>query len=164
MKRLVFLLALLLVFPATFADSHGDPCKPVNAVWYLTDYLVGPDNCDGYDMCIPGRLIGTPNGTMTYFGYDADIVFDPFGTGFPVAMGMGEERIWTQHGEIFSVTHTLFDFATSAWTELLIVTGGTGKYENATGRMVFHTKLPPSRGKPISFDGPTTLVGMICTP
>ena len=164
MKKLVFFLALLLVFPATFADSSGEQCMPVNAVWYLTDYLEGPDNCDGYDYCIPGSLTGTPNGEMTFFGNESDAIWDPFDTGYSINLGVGEERIWTRHGEIFSLSHSVFDFDTAVWTELLIVTGGTGKYESVTGRMVFHNKLPPSPGKPISFDGPVTLVGSICTP
>jgi hypothetical protein len=164
MKRLAFFLALLLVFPATFADDSSDRCQPVNAVWYLTDYLVGPDNCDGYDYCIPGSLTGTPNGEMTFFGNVSDEIWDPFNTGYSINLGLGEERIWTQHGAIYSLTHAIFDFDTAVWTELLIVTGGTGKYESATGRMVFHNKLPPSPGKPISFDGPISLVGLICTP
>ena len=164
MNRLVFLIALLLVFPAAYADRSVEQCKPINAVWYLTDYLVGPGNCDGFDYCIPGSLTGTPNGEMTYFGMFADEIYNPIATSYSINIGFGEERISTQHGEIYSLTHTIFDFDTGVWTELLIVYGGTGKYENATGRMVFHTKLPPSPGKPISFDGPTTLLGSICTP
>ena len=164
MKRLVLLLALLLVFPAAIANPDGDQCKPVNAVWYLIDYLEGPENCNGFDYCIPGRLTGTPNGEMTFFGNILDEIFDPFGTGFNINMAKGEEHISTKHGDIYTLAHTVFDFDTAVWIELLIVTGGTGKYENATGSMVFHNKLPPSPGKPISFDGPVSLFGLICVP
>jgi len=164
MKSLLIVLALLLVFPAALASPNGDHCKPVNAVWYLTDYLTGAANCDGYDYCVPGRLTGTPNGEMTYFGNNADAIWDPFGTGYSINMAIGEERISTRHGDIYSLSHVIFDFDGPVWTELLIVTGGTGKYENATGRMVFHNKLPPSPGKPLSFDGPVSLFGFICTP
>ena len=164
MKRLMFLLVLLMVFPATFADSRSDRCQPVNADWYLIDYIEGPEYCDGYDYCIPGRLTGTPNGEMTFYGNYSDEIWDPFGTGYSINMGLGEERISTRHGEIHSLAHTIFDFETAVWTELLIVTGGTEKYENATGRMVFHNKLPPSPGKPISFNGPVSLAGFVCTP
>lgn len=164
MRKLWILTILLLVFPPAFANPDGEQCKPVNAVWYLTDYLEGPENCDGFDYCIPGSLTGTPNGEMTYFGNGSDEIWDPFGTGYSINMAMGEERISTPHGDIYSLTHVVFDFDSAVWTELLIVTGGTGKYENATGRMVFHTKLPPSPGKPISFNGPVSLAGLICTP
>lgn len=164
MKTLLILTALLFAFSPACADPGGDQCKPVNAVYYLTDYLEGPENCDGFDYCIPGSLTGTPNGTMTYFGNFADAIFDPFDTGYSVNVGLGEERISTRHGDINMLAHSMFDYGTAVFTELLIVTGGTEKYENATGRMVFHTNLPPSPGKPISFDGPVSLTGMICTP
>ena len=72
MKSLLIVLALLLVFPAALASPDGDHCKPVNAVWYLTDYLEGAEKCDGFDYCIPGSLTGTPNGELTYFGNGAD--------------------------------------------------------------------------------------------
>jgi hypothetical protein len=136
----------------------------LNAVWYLTDYIDGPEYCDGFDYCILGSLTGTPNGTMTFFAYYADQIFDPFDTGYNINVGVGEERISTKHGDINMLAQSMFDFDTSIMTELLIIRGGTGKYENATGRMVFHTRLPPSPGKPVSFDGPLSLSGMICTP
>ena len=91
-------------------------------------------------------------------------MFDPFDTGYNVNLGLGEERISTKHGDIYSTSHVLFDFDTAVGTELLIVRGGTGKYENATGRMVYHTKLLPSTGKLISFWGPMSLFGVVCTP
>lgn len=165
MKPLLILLAMLLVFPFAGAkEDDGNQCHPVNAVYYMTDYLIGAENCDGFDYCILGTLTGTPNGELTWLAYVADEIYDPFGTGYNINIGVGEERISTREGDIYSLSHATFDFDTSAWTELWIVTGGTGAYENATGTMVFHTKLPASTGKPISFEGPVSLSGMICTP
>ena len=63
MNYLFMLLAMLLVFPmANAQDGNGNQCSPVNATANFTDYLEGPENCDGFDYCIPGRLTGTLNG------------------------------------------------------------------------------------------------------
>lgn len=165
MKPFPALLAMLLVFSLANANAGaGKQCRPVIAVYYVTDYLDGAGNCDGFDYCIPGKLIGTPNGELTCFAYQADAIFDPFGIGYSVNIGVGEERISTRDGDVYSLSHFTFDFGTSAFTKLWIETGGTGKYENATGTMLFPTQLPGSKGKPISFEGPISLIGMISTP
>ncbi len=165
MKHFLILLAMLLVFPMANAAKIGDyQCNPVNAVAYVTGYLEGPENCDGFDYCVLGSLTGTPNGEITYFSNWADEVLDPFGTGDNMVLGVGEERISTRHGDIYTLSHITYDLDTDVYTELLTVKAGTGKYENAIGRMVYHTKLPPSPGKPISFFGPISLFGVVCTP
>jgi hypothetical protein len=153
--------ALLLVSPAAFANQ----CENVKATWYGTgDFFQDPEVCDGFDYCFPGTLTGKPKGEWMFFGSNATEMLDPFGTNFPINIAAGEQHIYTKRGDIYTVSHTLFDYDTAVFTELLVVTGGTGKYEDATGRIVNSTMLPPTEGQPIDFNGPSVLTGYICTP
>jgi hypothetical protein len=79
-KSFIIVFALVLVFPVALAAPDAGQCKPVNATWYLTDYIDGPEYCDGFDYCIPGKLTGTPNGDMTYFAYYIASAHDSSGT------------------------------------------------------------------------------------
>jgi len=160
-------LALLMVSTSSFAymNADGDKCEPVDTTWYGTgEFFQDPVVCDGWDYCFPGTLTGKPTGEWMFFGSLTTEMLDPFGTNFPINISASEQHIYTKRGDIYARSHTLFDYDTGAFTELLVVTGGTGEYEGATGRMVNSTKLPPSPGKPVDFNGPATLTGYICAP
>ena len=154
---------LLLVSTSAFADknANGEKCKSVNAVWNGTgEFFEDPEVCDGWDYCFPGTLKGKPTGEMMFFGSLTTEMLDPFGTNFPINVAAAEQHIYTKRGDIYIKSHTLFDYETGVFTELLVVTGGTGKYEGATGRIV--TSIDPR--KPFDFNGPAYLKGKICTP
>jgi hypothetical protein len=136
-------------------------CRPVNATNHETGFFEGEELCDGWDYCISGTLTGTFVGTMMEYFSAAYEMFDVFGTGDPVNTYAGETRISTRHGHIWGTIHGSYDFSSYLWTEIVIVKGGTGKYENATGRMVIHD-MPTAHVQPIG--GVNTLAGFICTP
>ena len=163
MRKVLILLVLLTAFPVVFAGNNDPRCHPVNATWYESYFLLGPDNCYGFEYCFVGSLTGTPNGIMTGSYSDSLTLFDVFGSGDKVNTYLGEERIATKHGEIVTAAHGSYDLSTGMFAEMLIVKGGTGKYENATGRMLFNP-LPKSPTKDIVFTGPIFLSGYICTP
>ena len=170
-------LALLLVSPTAFAGpgggqgggghgggGHGgDYCEPVNAIVNPTDYLEDPAQCDGYDYCIPGTLSGEPTGELTYLGTNATETLDPFGTNLSLNVAAGNIGISTPDGDIEITSHTLYHFTDSVYTELYVVTGGTGKYEGATGTMVNSSNMLPTAEVPLDFNAPTSLTGYICT-
>lgn len=167
---IIAVFALSLVSTGAFAgrNPNSNKCESVKAVWYLTDYQEGEGNCGvGFTYCIFGTLTGQPNGEMIYFGNDDPLdgkeMLNPFGTDYEINIAVGEEHISTQNGDIYTISHTLYDYDSGVWTELLNIYGGTGMYERATGQMVFGTQLPPSRNKPIAFEGPAVLTGYICT-
>ena len=173
--------ALLLVSPTAIADHNGgggqgggghgggghndgsELCESVNAVWNGTDFFRNPEQCDGFDYCIVGTLTGEPTGTLTFLGMSADEHNDPFGTNLPVNVSPCHELITTQDGDINVRCHNLFDQVNGVYTELLIVEGGTGKYEGATGTMVNSSKLLPTALVPLNWDEPSLLTGFICT-
>ena len=168
-------LALLLVSSTAFAGSGGgqgggghhddgsEYCEPVDAVVTPTGYFKTPNQCDGFDYCIPGTLSGEPTGELTYFGTNATEELDPFGTNLPVNVAAGNIGISTPDGDIDITSHTLYNLENSVYTELYVVTGGTGKYEGATGTMVNSSKLLPTAEVPLDFYAPTSLTGYICT-
>jgi hypothetical protein len=162
MRKILILLVLMTAFPAVFGGNNDPQCRPVNATWYESDFLIGPDNCYGYDYCFVGPLTGTPNGILTSSFSDSLTQFDVFGSGDPVNTYVGEERIDTEHGEIVSTAHGSYDLSSGMFVEMLIVKSGTGIYENATGRMLINP-LPKSPTKDINFTGPFSLSGYICT-
>ena len=155
----IFVACILLVAPI-----RGDDCRHINATWNLTGFIVDPRECDGFSYCVPGDLRGNLNGEMIGYFNDADTIFDLFGSGDDVNIYLGEERITTRQGEIFARAHGTFDLSTFLFQELLVVTGGTGRYDGATGRLLFQVRLPLARTDTDPSDGPVLLQGEICTP
>lgn len=161
MRKLLCLIVLVLGFPVVGGADDGNVCRPVEATAIDTGFLFGEDVCDGWEYCIPGTLTGTLVGTKMEYFSTAYEMFDVFGTGDPVNTYFGEARISTRHGDIYGTLHGSYDFSSYLWTQFLIVKGGTGKYENVTGRMVMHD-LPTAPVQPIGVIG--TWTGVICTP
>ena len=161
----IAVFALLLSYTSAFArkGDNSYKCEPVTAVWYQTEFLEGEENCDvSFSYCIVGTLEGSLNGELTYYGNEEREKLDPFETGLPINTSAGEERFTSPYGDINMITHNYYDFDSNVWTELLVMYDGTGIYEGATARMVFGTKLPPTKNEPVSFEGPAVLTGYIC--
>lgn len=150
--------ALLLVTTSAF----GGECMRVNAVANETAYLEAPD-CNGFDFCISYDLKGKPKGELwLYSNYgETHQLPDPLGTGLPFHVSHAEYRLDTKDGDIYMSTNAIYDMMTTVFAEVSIVTGGTGKYEGATGNVVGYVN---SR-KPSDwyFSGPIYFIGNICT-
>ena len=136
-RLIVGVMAILaLALPGTAVSAPR--CEKVNAhVSELVDYSADPACTEaGWVACVKARVIGTINGSW--------VEYDP-GFGFELP-SFGDTSVWrgesifeTKHGEIFTISAGINFWPTYATAgdyfnlEIHAVTGGTGRYEEATG-------------------------------
>jgi len=163
------LIAAILVVPALEVQARGggqkptDPCLRVDAVWVETDFFEHPaPECEGYDLCLKGDLKGTLNAEFWHYSsWSIQNLNDPHGIGVDTLnVGAYVQKIHTADGVIHTKGYGLYDDST-LYTEMSKVTGGTGKYEYATGHLVAY----PDASKPaLNYYGlPLNYLGRICT-
>lgn len=114
----------------------GKYCKRVNANIETGPILFDPaPECEGYDICQAVYLSGTPNGTMwTFLNWDGFIEWAD-GTIINVSVSVIE----TAHGELFLEDRAIFaPDAPEGFALHSNVTGGTGRYEGATGWLAYY--------------------------
>jgi hypothetical protein len=125
----ISVLVVLCVLATT--PAWAEKCKQVTiAHGKIISWLEGPENCDGYDGCVTLEVSGTFNGTLTESWFDADAVHvvDATWTFTNYAV------IETPHGKIYFLERSIADFAApNGFAFHANVTGGTGRYEGATG-------------------------------
>ena len=144
MKRLVILLALLLVFPAAFAGNGGDNCRNINA--HATWVGEGPAcefNSTTYDYCYMAKVRGNLNGSWdSYVMWDWYVILESLGVQTPPEAGESWynrelEVFTTKHGMVWGDAQFVFDlrvFDSDGGPSIpTMVTGGTGMYEDAYG-------------------------------
>ena len=136
---LVALGALLL----TGAAIAGD-CKPINARAGAAVYL---DPCVyrdlPYEFCIDTPINGTINGVWHYYGPADNVFFVDEPPGVPnysgMAAGWALEVLSANDGEVWAQSAYVFHYDTWSLAQDFVysstsyITGGTGKYEGATG-------------------------------
>ncbi len=126
----------------------ADRCKPINGRIGASEYL-GSCTYDGtdYAFCIDSTIMGTLNGTWHYYGPAGNSIgADP---GFPYSSlraGWALDVFETRRGMVYAQDNwmwnsSIFDpdlfnpNATAAVpvVSFSVITGGTGKYEEASG-------------------------------
>ena len=155
----VAVLLVCFVTPASAANGSGrqhrpqhhprsKQCEQVKA--YLSDYVdfSGDEACssEGYALCIEAELHGTINGRMLILAA-APIVE------FPAAVG--DTMLWrvpiiyeTKHGEIYgdavgmNFQLVYFTLGVGRVQQTALITGGTGRYEGATGVILSNWQGP----------------------
>ena len=150
--------ALLLISTSAF----GDECTLVNAEANQARYSQSPKVCNGFDFCYLNDLTGSPNAELWFYSSFSTQLSDPFDTGLPFHASAAETHIYTEDGDIYMQTNGIWDLDTTVFAALSIVTGGTGKYENATGNVLgYIDSREPSNDY---YGGPVYYVGRICGP
>ena len=143
-KGLVILLTLMLVFPATFAGNGGDKCRNINGNASVQGF---PDTCefngDVYWFCISQRIRGSINGTwISYIQEDWGVPLVapdfPIPDGTPFVEYARELEVFnSKQGMVWGDSQFVIDaraFDVGGGVSLpIIVTGGTGIYEDAQG-------------------------------
>ena len=113
----------------------GEKCKEVViGKTHVGPILYGPENCDGYDGCATSKISGTFSGTLFEAFYEDDFYFVVDDTYAFTNYGVIE----TKQGELFFTELSVADFAApDGFAMHANVTGGTGRYEGATGWMAY---------------------------
>ena len=166
MKRRMNLIIFVLIVGTLFMAENAlaqIKCKTVEV--HMSDYLelAGIVDCGYLGYCGEGRLTGTLNGLLLVSGLDSDIhyVYDNSGHTWK-----GQATIEMKRGEIFTTTmgvnfYGTF-FAGGVWTntESHAVTGGSGRYEGATGYILMTYEYFP----PDFFPASGEMTGQVCWP
>jgi hypothetical protein len=159
-----FMTAVATLLLAT-TSAIGDQCMSVKAKWNETGFSTDPEVCGvGYDWCISGKLQGSIKGELwLYTTGDRQDLYDPYGVGLAdLIVGSADQTIYTKDGDIQMKAYGLYETVTTVFTELSVVTGGTGKYAGATGQMVAYPDA--SRPSDYYYSGPLYYLGRVCTP
>ena len=166
MKRRMGVIVMALVVWAAFMVENAVAqidCKPVNV--HMRDYweYAGSDACGQKDWCGEARLIGTINGLFFASGMDSDVEYPSFGDSH---VWKGQYTIETKQGEIFTTAvgiqswETFYIGGVGTNQESHVVTGGTGRYEGATGYLLLNYVFFP----PDFFPGTGEMSGQVCWP
>lgn len=152
------LLAALVVALAGTATAQPN-CKSVNA--HFSDYTVyyNQEDCaTGTAPCRTATVIGTIQGSWLAHGAGYGFEFPGFGD---TSVWRGESIFETNHGAIdtmlvginfWPTLEAADDYFNS---EIHVITGGTGRYEDATGYILLHLSF---------FGGVGEATGQICWP
>jgi hypothetical protein len=162
MGLIIFVLIVGALFMAENALAQTK-CKTVEV--HMSNYweLGGTEYCGFPGYCGEGRLIGTLNGLLFVSGLDSDThyVYD-----FSGHTWKGQATIEMMHGEIFTTTMGVNFYGTffegGVWTnsESHAVTGGSGRYEDATGYLMMTYEFFP----PDFFPASGEMTGQVCWP
>ena len=158
MTLMVGLLAVLLVLFAGTATAQPN-CKLVNA--HFSDYTTyyEPEDCGALPApCRTAAVVGTLGGSWTAYNVGYGFEFPAFGD---TSVWRAESIFETNHGAIdtmlvginFWPTHDVVgDWFNS---EIHVITGGTGRYEGATGYLLVQLAFLGGTGE---------ATGQICWP
>ena len=149
MKRQIGFIVMVLIVWAIFMAENAvaqNKCKTVEV--HMNGYweYAGVAACGEEGWCGEGRLIGTLNGLFLVSGLDSDTEYPAFGDSF---VWRGQATIEMMNGEIFTtstgVNYWLTGVLGGVFTnsESHVVTGGTGRYEGATGYLLMHYEFFP---------------------
>jgi len=167
MKRQVGLIIFVLIVGALFmAENALAQMKCKTVVVHMSDYweFAGIEDCGLQGYCGEGRLIGTFNGQLFVSGLDSDLKY-PYGESHSTVW-KGQATVETMHGEIFTTTmgvnywQTFWSGGVVTNSESHAVTGGTGRYEGASGYFLMYYEFFP----PYFFPGTGEITGQICWP
>ena len=166
MKKRVGFIAIVLIVWAVFMPGAAVAqikCKTVEV--HMSNYWedAGEVVCGWAGYCGEGRLTGTLNGLLLVSGLDSDThyVYD-----FSGHTWKGQATIEMMHGEIFTTTMGINFYGTYSAggvytnSESHAVTGGTGRYEGATGYLLMTYEFFP----PDFFPATGEMSGQVCWP
>ena len=162
MGLIIFVLIVAALFMAENALAQIK-CKTVEV--HISDYweFAGIGPCGEAGWCGEGRTTGTLNGLFFGSGLDSEIEYPSFGDSH---VWRGQYTFETNHGEIFTTTtgvqywQTFFAGGVATNQESHAVTGGTGRYEGATGYFLVNFEFFP----PDFFPGTGEMSGQVCWP
>jgi len=171
MKKQFGAIILVLIVGALFIAENAvaqTKCKLVNV--HMTEYTEegGVETCGVEGWCGEGNLIGTFNGRLFTLGLDTETVY-PF---YDSVFWRGQSTIETKDGEIFAITsgvnlfRTWYTSGVSTAQESHAVTGGTGRYEGASGYILMNYVFGDWDDESGMFITPSTgeLTGQVCWP
>ena len=147
-------VALLLTIGIGHAQSK---CKPVNG-HIVSEQLTGPECTSPVDLCTSGRFIGGINGDFVFIATSLTSHQDTPVTG--VVHYTGDITISTRHGDIFDKDAGAFNAIPDSTGEVgsvSTITGGTGRYAGASGRIRIAGTFTPEEG------GDNDYQGELCT-
>jgi len=144
--RNILLLSIicLLNAPVAFAGDDGDQCRNINGSAFVQGF---PETCefngDVYWFCISQRIRGSINGTwISYIQEDWGVPLEapdfPIPDGTPFVEYARELEVFSsKQGMVWGDTQFVIDFRAfdvgGGVSLPIIVTGGTGIYEDAQG-------------------------------
>ncbi len=156
MKKLIC-MSIVVTLSILGSNAALAECKQFNG------RLTGPmfeSPCGEFELCITTRSTGTLAGdfVLSFIGNPVNVckgkVLDTFPTD-PLTAGIVSEVVWhTDEGDVFGTDLGVIDFRTFNFASLTTITGGTGKWEGATGQVILGGNDA----------GTTELSGQICTP
>jgi len=161
MKKRMGLIILVLTVGALFMAENAVAqikCKTVEvhmSDWF--EYACGEDA-----WCGDGRFIGTLNGSFFGSGLNSDIEYPTIGD---IHVWKGNYTFELNQGEIFTTAtgHSYWQtyyLGTGTNQETHVITGGTGRYESASGFLFMIYKFP----LPDYFPATGEMSGQICRP
>ena len=171
----LFMTAVSALLLAT-TSAFGEECTAVTAVADEPGDFYGSYDpvCEGFQFCILSQLEGDIAGEWWFFStytknkgnkIDKDYQLDdPFETGLPFWLSYAVSRIETGNGDIYTSSHAIYDDDSTVFTEVNIVTGGTGNYIGATGNLLGYVDPREPPNTDTYHDGPIYIIGKICTP
>ena len=127
--------ALLVLSLASSAAISDQTCRNVQSnVTDLSVIFADPDGvCNGYELCQYSEIKGTLNGRWWSFWNLDDEEFVADNTALVLDIDSVFE---TNHGDIYTEERGILNFfAPDGYAAHIGVTGGTGRYEGATGWM-----------------------------
>ena len=164
-RRMGFIAMVLIVWAIFMAENAVAQMKCKTVEVHMSDYweFAGIEDCGLPGYCGEGRLTGTLNGLLLVSGLDSDThyVYD-----FSGHTWKGQATIEMMHGEIFTTTMGVNFYGTYSAggvytnSESHAVTGGTGRYEGATGYLLMTYEFFP----PDFFPATGEMSGQVCWP
>ncbi len=155
-KRGVALAAAAFLVLSLFAGvaTSGQDCRKVTATFkFHSEFWMDPEICDGYDFCQYSEIRGTLKGRWWVFGNWEDV--EEVAGGTAAAFNI-VSIIETNRGTLYTESRELVNYlAADGFVAHEAVTGGTGKYEGATGWLAAWLSFDPAGGN---------IGGQICTP
>ena len=162
MKRHFLYSILVLMLSLVAATAVAEQCKPVHSrlgemVFYDPGCML---NGVTYYWCAERPVFGTLNGTYRFYsapafnGWDLEVPDGAIGASWWIGVSYAISVLETKNGTLFTEEAQVWHWGeVEGWGSHFSITGGTGKYDGATGWMA-------SAG---SWDS-MALVGKLCTP
>lgn len=130
-KNLIFGISVVVLCLFVTTPVWGENCKRINTKFLRVGEILWDPECNGYDACRSFELKGTPNGVYTFYAnFDTMTPYEDETT----FVFVDDVVIETEHGEIFAEERVIrHKGAPDGPVIHANITGGTGRYEGATG-------------------------------
>ena len=133
-RRSVVLVIIVLCFSVS-SFVWGETCKQVFANLGEPGPILFDPDCNGWENCRSTDVMGTLNGVITDYSNISELIWLD-----DTVVGLNEAVIETSHGKIYlDVRAIIYWGAPDGGAANANVTGGTGRYEGATGWLAYVT-------------------------